>query len=530
MKKNRLKQALDGELRSVHVSGDLKKRILAEAAYSRVPERRRSFSIRPLAAAAAVVLVLGVTAGVAVLRSGKPDVVATPLSSAKVKSEESMVWVRLPEGIYHASKDCAEVEDPIGMQLDTARAAGMKGCWSCIEPESAAADGLVWMPQQGSYYHGVKDCSGMTGALGVLEIEAKTLGRQACPVCLGGEFIPTIEETPMPSMVPVLLNEADVEMQYVEATLTPRPTPGPAEIVEATLTPWPTPEPAEIPQMTAAVTAEPTPEPEKWVAEPTAEPTEMAEAAVAVTPEPTVAPTMDAPIEPDAENWVWVTSGGLYYHADEHCSGMEGAVMKPEKSAALSEKMPCDACMVRTIWVDPETGVWHRAKNCSDMENAQEVLLQPGETVKYEGCPICMSGGVPVWTTGNAMFYHWDEHCSGLEGAFQIMQSEANGQPCPVCMEELSEKTVSYQAEATSVMVMDQGEVKYLQSAPKEIAADGPTAVFDTDVGDNVIVWMIDGGYYFHTDEHCSGMEGAEIIEPADAVAQGKQPCPVCGA
>lgn len=45
---------------------------------------------------------------------------------------------------------------------------------------------------------------------------------------------------------------------------------------------------------------------------------------------------------------------------------------------------------------------------------------------------------------------------------------------------------------------------------------------------EQALVFATKGGVYYHTDAHCMGMMNAVPIAEADALAAGKQPCPVC--
>lgn len=45
---------------------------------------------------------------------------------------------------------------------------------------------------------------------------------------------------------------------------------------------------------------------------------------------------------------------------------------------------------------------------------------------------------------------------------------------------------------------------------------------------EQALVFATEGGVYYHTDAHCMGMLNAVPIAEADALAAGKQPCPVC--
>lgn len=505
--KNKMKQKLNRELSGVRVSDNLKERILAEAVASRAPSRRRSYSIRPLAIAAAVMVVCGLTAGMIALRKEKPDLHATPLSAAN-GNQATWVWVG-NDGLYHGASICGDQQSMSRMKVEDARAEGRKACSACIESGSAMSDDLVWMNGFGGYYHAVNDCSGMEGAFGVLEIEAKTLGRTACPACFDG--VPVIEITPMPTLgLPVPLNDGTA-VQMPEATWTPA-------VFDATPTPWATAaatgEPVEMVESAPAVTAEPTPSPmafdatqTPWAtAAATVEPVEVAESTPAVTaeptstPEPTSVPTM---MPMDADISVWMTGGGVYCHAEEHCSGMEGAMLVSLKHALLSGKEICPVCMERTIWIDEDAQKWHWARNCSGMDGAQIRTLQPGEQPDLEGCPVCAAGGIPVRTSEHGSFYHWDELCtefgSGKFNELQIMESEAlkNGRrACPNCM------------------TVESGPVS------ETFVADGEL--------EELYVWATEHGVFYHSNEHCSGMSGAAYMAKNKAIESGKMRCESC--
>jgi len=45
---------------------------------------------------------------------------------------------------------------------------------------------------------------------------------------------------------------------------------------------------------------------------------------------------------------------------------------------------------------------------------------------------------------------------------------------------------------------------------------------------EQALYFATEGGVYYHTDAHCMGMMNARLISEADALAAGKQPCPVC--
>lgn len=511
--KNKMKQSLKSELKNVRVSDDLKRRILAEAAQSRSPVKRKSFSIRPLAAAAAVVLVLGATAGIAMLRTEHPDLSATPLSSNNNQPGETWVWTSEEDGLYHWTKACGELSGMSRTKPEDARLSGRKACSACYGDGNKAEE-LVWMTQHGSVYHAEPDCSGMEGAIGVLEIEAKTLGRLPCGICLDGETIETWSDE-LQATLPPRLTPSPMAT-YMPAQATPEPTIPPTMTVAPMAeeqTPRSTPEPFVTLPSEESFDASPTAAPTMhidgptavWTTEqvdgptavwPTPQPTPMAEVvygaegeivSIVSYPVETAAPTE---VPEEMRGIVWTTDGGWYYHADEHCGGMEGATAVTEKEAQVVEgKIPCDVCMQRTVWTTENGTLWHFAQHCSGMVNAHKRVLEPCEVIDQERCPVCAMGEISVWMTENGTFYHWDEHCSGMMNAKQVCESEAltqNKQPCPDCLGEL---IVGNEAEC---------------------------------------IWMTDGGVYYHADEHCSGMQNAHACTVTDALSAGKSPCPTC--
>ena len=90
-----------------------------------------------------------------------------------------------------------------------------------------------------------------------------------------------------------------------------------------------------------------------------------------------------------------------------------------------------------------------------------------------------------VYYNINGTYYHYDEHCSGMQGAQPHSTTERlrdGKQPCPVCVTE----------------------------------------------AEDVVVYHTENGKYYHYYMHCSGMMGAFANSTAEALNAGKEPCPVC--
>jgi len=197
----------------------------------------------------------------------------------------------------------------------------------------------------------------------------------------------------------------------------------------------------------------------------------------------------------------WMTKNGVYYHIDEHCSGMEGAHVCTEDEAVKAGKILCMVCVPEeaplavdshveemSVWMTDGGVYYHSDEHCSGMEGAYVCGESDAtENGKYP-CPVCLADSYAeevqfVWMTQNGAYYHTDEHCSGMEGVYgcEVIEALANGKtPCPKCAKQLSS------------------------------------------------VWVTENGMYYHLNPDCSGMTGAKEISGRDAVMQGKTLCPNC--
>ena len=88
----------------------------------------------------------------------------------------------------------------------------------------------------------------------------------------------------------------------------------------------------------------------------------------------------------------YATTQGNYFHTDEHCSGMQGALPTMADAAMSAGKAPC---------------------------------------------PVCVTGQMQLcWSTEMGTYYHKDRECMGMWTAVCRTVGYAQGQgqtPCPVC-------------------------------------------------------------------------------------------------
>jgi len=583
--KNKLKQQLNRELDGVRISGNLKQRILDEAAASRAPSRRKnSFSIRPLAIAAAVMVTFGLTAGMIALRTEKPDLSATPL--AQTQTEQSVVWVG-DDGLYHGASICGEQQNMAKTTPEKARAEGRKACSACIDSGSKIAEELVWITNYGDYYHEDKDCSDLAGAFGVLEIEANTLGKLACPVCAGGEYA------------------------------TPSPIPWSASAPAPVLTPTPAPvavQPTPEPELTAEATAAPE-EDYVWATEngifyhssadcSGMEGSEYMDKDVAIEFGKAPCPTCMAQeaSEETGDDKVYVHSDDeLYYHADAYCGstaytveearrqvkaacpfcaenvedddviwvGIDNhfhlnkyCIERPvygtcsESDAIDSGRTSCVLCMNGEteiedfeclVWRTKDGELYHRAQNCSGMKYATQTGKTAAEREGKQPCPVCMEE-IPVWIEDGG-YYHLRKSCSGVDTPAQVAEAAAGKdgkQSCPICYTE--EELIPWRTEvwitgdyfyhvdehcSEIVMLSDYKECCLEADAAdmgklpcEKCLAQRYEVSEETEESD--CVWITDGSAYYHTRRRCMGIVNAYGCDVVEALEKGKQPCEVC--
>lgn len=63
---------------------------------------------------------------------------------------------------------------------------------------------------------------------------------------------------------------------------------------------------------------------------------------------------------------------------------------------------------------------------------------------------------------------------------------------------------------------------------PKPDVLSHPPVTIEAIIEEDIIVYTTSAGNFYHVDAHCSGMENAEEMTEREAVALGKQLCPVC--
>ena len=81
---------------------------------------------------------------------------------------------------------------------------------------------------------------------------------------------------------------------------------------------------------------------------------------------------------------------------------------------------------------------YHTDQNCSGMEGALPMTADAILALGKEACPVCCGDAVKLcWATEQGAYYHHDRECSGMQGAVfcTVAHARVRGQkPCPLCL------------------------------------------------------------------------------------------------
>ena len=354
MKKNRITDSLNQELRGVRVSPELHRRILANVRSERFRRRRRNASALS-AIAAVLVVALMVVGGLKILRKPAPDRKSSP-------GDYTAVWLDEIDRLYHSKRGC--VDRPMTVAaISEARARGYSACRKCIPviqtPEPEVVPAATEAPP---------------------EIEA---------------------ESP-------LATDAPIAMLEPEATQTPAPTAEP--------TPAPTDAASAVsPTPTVSVTIEPesTPVPINGSADFESayadsddpvyvsgdESSKVFHLDSADVPGNAIAMTRAEALLSDylpckscgANDAIyWMTDGGTSFHTAQNCQNMANAHQVSALDAISAGKTACAICIgEEAVWMT-DGGVWyHAAEHCQNMTGAKQVARPVAEDANKIRCPFC---------------------------------------------------------------------------------------------------------------------------------------------
>ncbi len=126
--------------------------------------------------------------------SNDVDVMAPPETSI-----DSITYYATGGGkYYHAIDDCSGINNPSVYTEKEAVSRGKKACPRCIgsndvdvmAPPETSIDSITYYATSGGlWYHAIDDCNGMQNPSVFTEKEAVSLGKKACPHCIGSNDV-----------------------------------------------------------------------------------------------------------------------------------------------------------------------------------------------------------------------------------------------------------------------------------------------------------------------------------------------------
>ena len=204
----------------------------------------------------------------------------------------------------------------------------------------------------------------------------------------------------------------------------------------------------------------------------------------------------------------YMTESGKWYHSNQFCQNMTGAISCTKEVATKAGKTACPEC-VREFYVSSTSPYYHSKSNCSGMTNASQTTMNAAKASGKTACPTCVGtttakatvaptgdtskatnandkSGITVYAKSGGKYYHKKSSCSaaGMSGGTKYTlynAIKAGFSACPKCL---------------------------------------PTA--------NDTVYCTEKGTYYHSYSTCSSMSGAEKTTLARALAVGKKKCPTC--
>ncbi len=288
-------------------------------------------------------------------------------------------------------------------------------------------------------------------------------------------------------------------------------------------------------------------------------------------------------VDASDRNMVYATPGGRYYHTNKTCSGMTNASTITIKVAVANGKTPCPTCAGGTItsktqktsagssssktdkvYCTENGKYYHKTSNCSGMTKAfattkEQAVYTYGKTA----CPVCIGTGTSSASTGNTAsastnsvyatltkvfctkngkYYHFKSNCSGMQGAAATTMAAASAsgkKACPVCINTTSSTKVyaSVDNPYYHTKSVCNGVTLTIATNYTNAVAAGKTGCpyctgktnANTSTSTNRVYATLAGDYY-HYKSNCTleDLSGASYISLTKAQNYNKAPCPAC--
>ena len=223
----------------------------------------------------------------------------------------------------------------------------------------------------------------------------------------------------------------------------------------------------------------------------------------------------------------YATLNGRYYHADEHCGGMHNALPCALNTVQVMGKQPCPMCLGGTVpeltcYATGQGRYYHIIEDCSGMKGATGATRAQALAAGKQPCPVCLPDDPALyWATPQGTYYHAERECMGMRNArvyTEVWARHLGKSPCPECA---GGETLALQSRSAAGSTS--GWADLFDPTPEPT----PTATPGVSINGMTFYSTLNGRYY-HLDAQCGGMQDAMPFTGAAAQASGKAPCPVC--
>lgn len=447
---------------------------------------------------------------------------ATPIGGTTASTSSNLVWCSASGSLYHNTNTCSAIESGESVSqvtLDNAKSRNKYECPVCYGGE------VYYATAGGRWYHKNKNCN-MTNATVYSKEQAEATGKTACPVCVTGEKT-SLNNASLAFITTNTTDKSGIKVWYTSGGSNYHMTKncrGMSGASQHTL------KDALIDGKTACSTC--------CAASGTlvyctsggknyhttancrgmsgAKQVTVAEALVlGKTACDTCKPVGHSDSSSSSSNstttsneyYVYASTGGKYYHLDEHCGGMTKAQKVTLKSMLEEGRPACPTCCSgadMTVYAAVGGTYYHSYATCTDMKNAVQGTLANALAMGYHRCPKCwgdssgstatdgegtssdgsQADSLKLWATADGKYYHTKQYCTGMKNAVQVTLREAvdaGKSACPTCC-----------------------------------------AAAET------IVYSNTNGKYYHKASTCTNMDGAKRRTLAEALLLNQTACPVC--
>lgn len=233
------------------------------------------------------------------------------------------------------------------------------------------------------------------------------------------------------------------------------------------------------------------------------------------------------------DNLVYRSADGQAFHRTADCSAAVD-VRETSVATALAESaLPCTMCYGNiNVYIDEDGEHYHLSEICEAFTPGSyttiSTLRYAQEETKAKPCVKCAGMLCLYYANPNGAYFHADDSCMGMTGAWAISREDAEARriwACPECLgvysvpDDEHYHVVAFCGGMKNAQIISAEEAALLGQT---LCAECSGALEDTGV-----YYHTNEGMYYHADKEC-GMRYVIQTTRNKAVAMGQTACPVC--